>query len=109
MLALADELGNFVDYVGGPSFGHILLAPLENLAAVEETVVRDKVKQRIPFKTLHFPFPPFIGYKFRFFLFTSSIFNLIDCAVLSFSCIIRSWETFDSSSRSSPSPKLLKV
>ena len=46
LLALADELGGFVDYVGGPEHAHILLAPLENLAAVEETVVREKV--RIP-------------------------------------------------------------
>ena len=43
LLALAEELGNFVDYVGGPQYAHLLLAPLENLAAVEETVVRDKV------------------------------------------------------------------
>jgi serine/threonine-protein phosphatase 2A regulatory subunit A len=42
-LALADELGSFVDYVGGPSFAHLILVPLENLAAVEETVVREKV------------------------------------------------------------------
>ncbi|KAH6589739.1 hypothetical protein BASA50_009832 [Batrachochytrium salamandrivorans] len=42
LLALAEELGGFVDYVGGPSFAHILFTPLENLAAVEETVVREK-------------------------------------------------------------------
>ncbi|CAB55176.1 Protein phosphatase PP2A regulatory subunit A [Schizosaccharomyces pombe] len=40
--ALADQLGNFVDYVGGPEYAHVLLSPLENLAATEETVVRDK-------------------------------------------------------------------
>ena len=45
LLALADELGNFVDFVGGPAFAHILLGPLENLAAVEETVVREKVRR----------------------------------------------------------------
>ena len=44
LLALAEELGTFVDYVGGAAFAHLLLAPLENLAAVEETVVRDKVR-----------------------------------------------------------------
>ncbi|KAJ3057269.1 protein phosphatase 2, regulatory subunit A [Rhizophlyctis rosea] len=47
LLALAEELGNFVDYVGGPSHAHILLAPLETLAAVEETVVRDKAVDSI--------------------------------------------------------------
>ncbi|RKO96657.1 ARM repeat-containing protein, partial [Caulochytrium protostelioides] len=41
LLALAEELGNFVDYVGGPAYGHLLLQPLETLAAVEEPVVRD--------------------------------------------------------------------
>ncbi|KAJ1563691.1 Polyamine N-acetyltransferase 1 [Cladochytrium tenue] len=43
LLALAEELGGFVDYVGGPPFAYLLLGPLETLAAVEETVVRDKV------------------------------------------------------------------
>lgn len=45
MVALSEELGNFIDYVGGPSFGHVLLSPLENLAAIEEPVVRDKVRK----------------------------------------------------------------
>jgi len=43
LLALSEELGNFVPYVGGPQYAHFLLGPLENLAAIEETVVRDKV------------------------------------------------------------------
>lgn len=44
LLALAEELGkNFDEYVGGRKFAHVLLGPLENLAAVEETLVRDKV------------------------------------------------------------------
>jgi serine/threonine-protein phosphatase 2A regulatory subunit A len=43
LTALAEELGNFVEYVGGPEYGHVLLAPLENLAAIEEPLVRDKV------------------------------------------------------------------
>ncbi|KPI36779.1 Protein phosphatase PP2A regulatory subunit A [Cyphellophora attinorum] len=42
LTALADELGNFVEYVGGPEYGHVLLAPLENLASIEEPLVRDK-------------------------------------------------------------------
>lgn len=45
LLALAEELGkNFEEYVGGKEFAHILLGPLENLSAVEETLVRDKVR-----------------------------------------------------------------
>lgn len=45
LLALAEELGkNFDDYVGGKKFAHVLLGPLEVLAAVEETLVRDKVR-----------------------------------------------------------------
>lgn len=43
LVALSEELGNFVEYVGGPQWGHVLLSPLENLAAIEEPVVRDKV------------------------------------------------------------------
>ena len=43
LTALAEELGNFIEYVGGPGYGHVLLAPLENLAAIEEPLVRDKV------------------------------------------------------------------
>ena len=43
LVALSAELGNFIEYVGGPSWGHVLLSPLENLAAIEEPVVRDKV------------------------------------------------------------------
>lgn len=44
LLALAEELGrNFEEYIGGPQYAHVLLGPLENLSAVEETLVRDKV------------------------------------------------------------------
>jgi hypothetical protein len=45
LLTLAGELGEFTEYIGGPQFAHILLQPLENLAAVEETMVRDKVNE----------------------------------------------------------------
>lgn len=45
LVALSEELGNFIEYVGGPQWGHVLLSPLENLAAIEEPVVRDKVGQ----------------------------------------------------------------
>jgi serine/threonine-protein phosphatase 2A regulatory subunit A len=45
LLALADELGkNFEEYIGGKEYAHVLLGPLENLSAVEETLVRDKVR-----------------------------------------------------------------
>jgi hypothetical protein len=44
LLALSEELGrNFEEYIGGKEHAHLLLGPLENLSAVEETVVRDKV------------------------------------------------------------------
>ena len=43
LLALADELGNFVHYVGGAAHATALLQPLETLATVEETAVREKV------------------------------------------------------------------
>ena len=42
LLALAEQLGNFTQLVGGNEFVHCLLPPLESLATVEETVVRDK-------------------------------------------------------------------
>jgi serine/threonine-protein phosphatase 2A regulatory subunit A len=42
LLAMADQLGAFVDAVGGPTFVHTLLAPLQLLAVVEETAVRDR-------------------------------------------------------------------
>ena len=38
LLALAEELGDFVLYVGGDQWAFCLLQPLETLAAVEETV-----------------------------------------------------------------------
>ena len=52
LTALSEELGNFVEYVGGPEYGHVLLSPLENLAAIEEPLVREKavesLKQDMP-------------------------------------------------------------
>ena len=44
LVGLADEIGNLGQYVGGDRYAHLLLGPLENLAAVEETLVRDKVR-----------------------------------------------------------------
>lgn len=43
LLALAQELGpQFVEYVGGTEFAFLILAVLESLAAVEETLVREE-------------------------------------------------------------------
>ncbi|MBA0834718.1 hypothetical protein Goarm_007045, partial [Gossypium armourianum] len=42
LLAMAEELGVFIPYVGGVEHARVLLAPLETLCTVEETCVRDK-------------------------------------------------------------------
>lgn len=42
LLALAEELGQFVPLVGGAQHAHFLLPPLESLATVDETVVRER-------------------------------------------------------------------
>lgn len=42
LLALAEELGEFVPLVGGAQYAHFLLPPLEALATVDETVVRER-------------------------------------------------------------------
>jgi len=55
LTALSEELGDFVEYVGGPEFGHVLLSPLENLAAIEEPLVREKVSD---FRSLLSSMPP---------------------------------------------------
>jgi len=47
LLAMAEELGRFVPYVGGPAYAHTLLAPLETLSSVEETVVREKAVESL--------------------------------------------------------------
>lgn len=44
LTALSEELGSFVEYVGGPEHAHILLSPLENLAGIEEPLVREKAR-----------------------------------------------------------------
>lgn len=50
LTALSAELGNFVEYVGGPEYAHVLLSPLENLAGIEEPLVREKASSsfRLP-------------------------------------------------------------
>ncbi|KIM43162.1 hypothetical protein M413DRAFT_443972 [Hebeloma cylindrosporum] len=48
LLALAEELGrNFEEYIGGKEYAHVILGPLENLSAVEETLVREKAAESI--------------------------------------------------------------
>ncbi|XP_029668414.1 LOW QUALITY PROTEIN: serine/threonine-protein phosphatase 2A 65 kDa regulatory subunit A alpha isoform-like [Formica exsecta] len=47
LLALAEQLGTFTPLVGGPEYVHCLLPPLESLATVEETVVRDKAVESL--------------------------------------------------------------
>lgn len=52
LTALSEELGKFVEYVGGPEHAHVLLSPLENLAAIEEPLVREKVRALLPWNVL---------------------------------------------------------
>lgn len=42
LIAMAEELGVFIPYVGGVEHANVLLPPLETLCTVEETCVRDK-------------------------------------------------------------------
>lgn len=42
LLTLAEELGDYIDEIGGPAYAHVLMGPLETLSIVEETIVRDK-------------------------------------------------------------------
>lgn len=47
LLVVAEELGNFVPLVGGQPYAHCLLPPLEALASVDETVVRDRAAESL--------------------------------------------------------------
>jgi hypothetical protein len=60
LLVLAEELGGFADYVGGPEYAYLVMGPLENLAAVEETLVREKVSMQAP-PLLHLLIRVFVG------------------------------------------------
>lgn len=44
---LAEKLGDFVDLVGGPTFSHLILAPLENLAILENSSINNKAVESI--------------------------------------------------------------
>ena len=58
LLALAEQLGTFTPLVGGKEHVHCLLPPLESLATVEETIVRDKVGIASSFFNLKYYFLP---------------------------------------------------
>lgn len=47
LLVMAEELGGFIDLVGGPAQAVCLMSLLGALATVEETVVREKASFRI--------------------------------------------------------------
>ena len=47
LLALAEQLGSFTPLVGGSEHVGCLVPPLESLATVEETVVRDKAQESL--------------------------------------------------------------
>ncbi|KAA3476017.1 Armadillo-like helical [Gossypium australe] len=47
LLAMAEELGVFIPYVGGVEYANVLLPPLETLCTVEETCVRDKAVESL--------------------------------------------------------------
>ncbi|KAJ1385294.1 HEAT, type 2 [Sesbania bispinosa] len=47
LLAMAEELGVFIPFVGGVEHAHVLLPPLETLCTVEETCVRDKAVESL--------------------------------------------------------------
>ncbi len=53
LLALAEELAEFVPLVGGSQHAHFLLPPLESLATVDETVVRERAVASIVSVTGH--------------------------------------------------------
>lgn len=55
LLALAEQLGGFVALVGGDKFAYMLFPPLESLACIEETVVRDKAVEVIARVAKHLP------------------------------------------------------
>lgn len=45
--ALSEELGAFVEYVGGPAHGNAIIPPLEILSGMEEPAVRDRAVESL--------------------------------------------------------------
>jgi len=57
LLALAEQLGSFTPLVGGPEFASCLLPPLESLATIEETLVRQKATESLCIVVSDLPTP----------------------------------------------------
>ena len=51
---MAEQLGTFTPLVGGAEHVNCLLPPLESLATVEETIVRDKAVDSLRYYTMIF-------------------------------------------------------
>ena len=47
LLTLAEVMGGFLEYAGGPTHAIHVLRPLEKLCLIEETVVREKATEGI--------------------------------------------------------------
>lgn len=47
LTVLAEELGDFIPYIGGAEYAHILISTLEGLSAMEEPLVRDKAVESL--------------------------------------------------------------
>eukprot|EP01105_Mastigella_eilhardi_P000936 TRINITY_DN1116_c0_g1_i1.p1 TRINITY_DN1116_c0_g1~~TRINITY_DN1116_c0_g1_i1.p1 ORF type:complete len:627 (-),score=231.95 TRINITY_DN1116_c0_g1_i1:1076-2896(-) len=47
LVAMAEELAKFTNFVGGSEYAHVLLPPLETLASAEEVTVREKAVEAI--------------------------------------------------------------
>lgn len=47
LTVLAEELGNFIPYIGGPEYAYKLISTLESLSAMEEPLVRDKAVESL--------------------------------------------------------------
>lgn len=47
LTVLADELGGFIPFIGGPDYAHILITTLEALSGMEEPLVRDKAVESL--------------------------------------------------------------
>lgn len=62
LLAMAAELGGFVSLVGGPEHAQVLLLPLETLATVDETVVRDRAAESLIAVASAMPVPALVEF-----------------------------------------------
>ena len=68
LLAITEQLGKLVPYVGGKEYAYTIMVPLEQLAAIEECVVRDQAalqlsliaKEQLPAEHIELYFLPMI-------------------------------------------------